>query len=375
MITNEDAHIATVATTAARGRVCATVGLLGAEGLGRVTPFRLDPLRMKNKRMFMSNNSEMLYGEGVFDLTRLRTFRAVVAEGSVNGAAANLGYTPSAVSQQIHALQRETGLDLFERHGRGIVPTAIGRRFADEAEPLLVQATRLRELAADLRVGRTGSLTVTHISSVGAAWIPSVAATLSREFPEVRLDLRLWELTQGAGEETDVEIYVERGGSDPAPPKNRESHDIEELLTEPYVVVLPADHRLAGREEIALAELFSENWVDNDVAGGLCRQIVLDACATRGFTPSFALQTQSDGAAVAFVEAGAGITVLSELGFLTSRAETQKVAVATLIDPTPTRTVMVRTKKHLANNPAVRRLLELLRDSAAGQRPLKTPVS
>src|SRR5262249_9951777 len=76
--------------------------------------------------------SASLCGPAMLDAHRLRVFRAVVAAGSINGAAASLGYTPSAVSQHVAALQRETGLALVERNGRGIVPTPAGRHFADE---------------------------------------------------------------------------------------------------------------------------------------------------------------------------------------------------------------------------------------------------
>lgn len=303
----------------------------------------------------------------MLDLTRLRTFRAVLASGSVNGAAVNLGYTPSAVSQQLHALQRETGLELLERRGRGLVPTTIGRRFAAEAEALLEQATRLECLAADLRGGCTGSLVITHIASVGASWIPAVAATLSREFPDLRLDLRLWELTQGAGSDTDVEIAVDLPGT--GSEKLRDGYDTEELLTEPYVVVLPAGHRLAGRTEVPLKELYGEAWVDNDIARGACRRILLDACAAQGFTPTFQLETQDYGAAVAFVEAGAGITVMPRLSYSSVRADPGKVAVATLVEPTPERTIVVRTRRTGAGSPAMARLLELLRAKVAEQRP------
>lgn len=307
----------------------------------------------------------MLYYEAMFDLTRLRTFRAVVAEGSVNGAAANLGYTPSAVSQQIQTLQRETGLELFERDGRGIVPTVIGERFAKEAEPLLAQAVRLAELAGDLRVGRTGSLRVGHISSVASAWMPSVASVLAREFSDLRLDLRMSEYASSRAEEFDVEVYVEPVGQGAELARDVRAFEYEELLVEPYVAVLPAGHQFARREAISLTDLFSEVWIDNDLTeGGPCRQILLDACAARGFTPSFALQAQSDVAAVSFVEAGAGISIMPRLSYLTSRADPAKVAVVALAPPTPTRRVVARIKKSLAHNPAVRRLIELLHEKA-----------
>src|SRR5690625_1748846 len=212
---------------------------------------------------------------GMFDLNRLRTFRAILAQGSVNGAATNLGYTPSAVSQQIHGLQRETGLELFERNGRGIVATPVGRQFAREAEQLLEQAAKLEAMAADLRDGRTGALTLMHFSSVGVALVPPVVAKFSREFPDLRLDLRLWEVAQSQDADPDVEICVDVASTGPPDAGSRDGYDVEKLLTEPYIAVVPADHRLAERTAVPLSELIGEKWVDNDVAEGPCRRILL----------------------------------------------------------------------------------------------------
>ena len=75
----------------------------------------------------------------MLDLHRLRVFRAVVTTGSVSGAAATLGYTPSAVSQHLAALQRETGVALVERSGRGIVPTAAGVVLAGQLGSVFAQ--------------------------------------------------------------------------------------------------------------------------------------------------------------------------------------------------------------------------------------------
>lgn len=294
----------------------------------------------------------MLYNGAMLDTNRLRVFRAVIAEGSVARAATNLGYTPSAVSQQVSTLQRETGLSLIERSGRGIVPTATGRLLAAEAEAVLERLARLESLTADLRAGRVGSLTVSHFASAGSTWIPPIVAALSREFPGLRLDLRLTELHQGAAEEPDVEIYVEGANS-----TSLSGYDVRPLLSEPYLAVLPEGHRLADRGRIPLVELAEESWVDNDVARGSCRQILLDACAAAGFSPGFQIETQDYPTAVAFVAAGAGITVLPRLGLGTPPAG---VRVVELADPTPMRSIFVRSRQSLRNNPAVRRLLTLL---------------
>ncbi|QGN34223.1 LysR family transcriptional regulator [Microlunatus sp. Gsoil 973] len=297
----------------------------------------------------------------MLDINRLRVFRAVVAEGSVVRAAGNLGYTPSAVSQHLSALQRETGLTLVERRGRGIVPTGVGRLLAAESEAVLERLARLEALTGDLRAGRVGSLLVSHFASAGSTWIPPIVAALTREFPTLRLDLRLTELLPETGDRPDVEIFVEGAASSPL-----DGYDIEPLLTEPYVAVVPADHPLAGAGAVALAGLRDEPWVDNDVARGACRRNLLRACAAAGFAPGFHIETQDYPTAIAFVAAGAGITVVPRLGLV---SPPPGIAVLDLVDPTPTRSIMVRSRESLRENPAVRRLLGLLRERAAGEPP------
>ncbi|HWL01877.1 MAG TPA: LysR family transcriptional regulator, partial [Microbacteriaceae bacterium] len=125
----------------------------------------------------------------MLDVHRLRVFRSVVASGSVQAAAANLGYTPSAVSQHLTALQRETGLALLERAGRGLRPTAAGQELAAQADTVLARLGETESLIADLREGRTGSISIGYFASVGAAWLPRVVRRLTTEFPGVRLDL------------------------------------------------------------------------------------------------------------------------------------------------------------------------------------------
>ncbi|GAB3186673.1 LysR family transcriptional regulator [Nesterenkonia suensis] len=300
----------------------------------------------------------------MIDLTRLRTFRAVLATGSVHAAAGALGYTPSAVSQQLQALQRDTGLELFVRSGRGLVPTGIGRRFAEEADRLLGQAARLEALARDLREGRTGSLVISHIASVGVTWMPAVVAAVSSEFRDLRLDLRLWEAAQGRDDDVDVEICVAHRDL-----PGRPGFDVEPLLSEPYVAVVPAAHPLAGRQDVSLEELRGERWVDNDLTRGTCRQILLEACAAAGFTPGFQYETQDYGSAVALVAAGVGVSVMPRLSFSSVRADPSQVAAVEVTQPVLGRTIVVRSRGSLGASPAVSRVCHLLRELAGAVGP------
>ena len=290
----------------------------------------------------------------MLDAHRLRVFNAVVATGSINQAALNLGYTPSAISQQITALQRETGLRLIERSGRGIEPTGTGRLLAKEAAIALERLASLDSVIADLRAGRVGRLSISYFASAGAAWIPPLVAALTREFPNLRIDLRLLEL---AGEllDPDVEIFVEGAESSPV-----RGYDVQCLIDDPYLVVLRDDHSLAGRESLRLRELADEPWIDNDFSRGACRQVVIDACASVGFSPGFHVETHDYPTAISFVAAGVGITVVPELGL--GAALAPGLVAVPVVEPTPVRRISVRVRESLRENPAARRIVELLKE-------------
>ena len=143
----------------------------------------------------------------MLDLHRLRVLRSVVTSGSVAGAASNLGYTSSAVSQHLAALQRETGLVLLERSGRGVRPTAAGLALAQEADALLARLGEAETRVADLRSSRSSALTIAYFASVGAVWLPEVVAGLLEAVPHVRLSLRLVnEPPDDPGERADVQL-------------------------------------------------------------------------------------------------------------------------------------------------------------------------
>jgi DNA-binding transcriptional LysR family regulator len=304
------------------------------------------------------------------DVARLRLLRAVVETGSIRATAAALGYTPSAVSQQLAALQRETGLPLLTRVGRGIEPTVAGRTLAAEAEPLFEALSRVDRVVGDLRAGRIGSLSIGYFASAGAAWLPAVVAGLRAEFPDLRLDLWMTEYEAAEGSDPDIDIFVE--GTDDA---RSVDYQTRRLAADPYVAVVRTDHPLAGRSEVPLAELAGEPWVDNDVSDGACRRVLLGACAEAGFSPEFAVETHDYRTAITFVATGIGITIVPRLGVMELPPELTAVPV---VSPTPVRHLSVAVKASIAGHPAVRRAVELLesgvRSDAAADRDRKLAV-
>ncbi|MGV9825972.1 MULTISPECIES: LysR family transcriptional regulator [unclassified Gordonia (in: high G+C Gram-positive bacteria)] len=302
----------------------------------------------------------------MIDPHRLRVFRAVVAEGSVSGAALALGYTSSAVSQHIAALQRETGLTLVERDGRGITPTDAGTALASASSALFDQLTRLDGVVSDLRDGRAGTLRITYFASAGAAWMPSVVACIRREFPDLRMDLRLVELAAAGLAPPDIEIYVDGAAS-----TSMRSYDCEPLLTEDYRVVVAPDSQFAGCDEVLLRDLADEVWIDNDVARGPCREALLRACTAAGFTPRFGVETHDYLTAVNFVAAGVGLTVVPALALLDVPADVRVVSIA---EPTPRRSISIRRRHSVREHRAADRVVELIREQAARTHPSAVAV-
>ena len=288
----------------------------------------------------------------MLDVHRLRVFRSVVASGSIQAAANNLGYTPSAVSQHVTALQRETGLALIARVGRGIEPTAAGRALALEIDGVLSRLGEVESVVGDLRAGRTGSLSIAYFASVGSAWMPAVVATMMTEFPAVRLDLSLREdVPTDPAERPDVQIAVQQGAI------HRPGLVAQHLLDDPYVAVLPAGHPLADREVIDLVDLAGDRWVDNDFARGWCRRNLLEACHAAGFSPPFHVEAHDYPTAMAFVAAGIGVTVLPTLG---ARQLPAGVVAVPVVSPTPVRSIHALVREGVADTPAVRTVLRVL---------------
>ncbi|MFM6849732.1 MAG: LysR family transcriptional regulator [Terrabacter sp.] len=289
----------------------------------------------------------------MLDTHRIRVFRSVMASGSIQAAADNLGYTSSAISQQISALQKETGLTLFEREGRGLSPTAAARSLVANTNDLMGELSRLDRVVEDLREGRSGSLTIGYFASAGAEWMPTLARRLTTEMPDLTLELVLTEIPEYAGATLDLDVVVDTpGAQDPAGSRR------VPLAVDPYVVILPVDHPLAGEDGVNLAQLSGDTWIRNDLPHTTCSRIFAAACESAGFLPRFAVQAQDHITAIAFVKAGVGITAVPQLA---ARIIPPEVRVLPLTAPTPVRHIAAVVRDP-AGNSAARRAVELLQE-------------
>jgi DNA-binding transcriptional LysR family regulator len=298
----------------------------------------------------------------VLDVRRMQLLRAVVTSGSVTAAARNLGYTPSAVSQQMAALEKEAGIELLERTGRGVRPTDAGLLLTEYAAAIGKQVAEAETALADLRAGRTGRVTLRYFATAGATLVAPALAALRREHPGVRVDLSL------TGPE-DPLPEVREGRADLAlvvrPPDGPAAEGIRfvHLVDDHYRAVLPKGHRLAAKRVLDLADLADEAWVGSEWPGP-CLDVILGACASAGFTPDFVVDSEDYATAQGFVAAGLGVSLVPELG-LGNRHPL--VVVRKVRHPAPVRAIHAAVRSSSPAHPALQGLLTALR--AAAPRP------
>ncbi|MGW0192559.1 LysR family transcriptional regulator [Nonomuraea sp. NPDC003201] len=291
----------------------------------------------------------------MIDARRLRTLRAVADHGTVTAAAAALHLTPSAVSQQLVALEHEVGHRLFTRDGRGVHLTAVGKIMLGHANEVLSQLERAKAEVAAYATGEAGEVTVAcFATAIGAVLSPAIAA-LRATSPGLHVrvldaegDHSLAMLLDG---EADLAVTVEyRGAPDAA---DRRLSRLP-LYAEPFDLVLPHDHPLAS--EATLTSLASETWI-GPYPGNPVHDVITFACQQAGFTPNLAHCSDDFRAVVALVGAGAGVALVPRLAL----RDMALTGVAVRRTPGPERRVFAAVRRGSDAHPLLRPLLSALR--------------
>lgn len=267
---------------------------------------------------------------------QLQTLRTVLATGSYAAAAAELQYTPSAVSQQMSALERTTGLLLFERSAHSIRATPHAQLLAERAAEVLALLDDLdREVAAIAR-GETGQLRIGSFPTASARLLPAALAALRADRPGVEVEVDEGELADLLPRLLSGELDLALAYRYDTVPAGWPARLVEtELLREPLSLLLPAGHRLAGTGPLRLAALAGERWVAPlaDSPGALN----LDRLAARaGFVPRVSFRSNDYSVVRGLVAAGLGVALVPGLGI----NETAGVLVTPLQGRPPRRAVL-----------------------------------
>lgn len=243
----------------------------------------------------------------------LQTLQAVVATGSFASAARELGYTASAVSQQMEALERATGLTLFERGPRGVQITAPARLLADRARRVLVDLAELDADAKSIAAGRAGRVKVGCFPTAGARILPAALSDLRRTHPSVEVSLRIAEPSETIAMVESGELDVVFGYEYAAISRTwSDGLGREVLLTEDLVLLGPRGAAVGGIDAIG-PELAETDWITSG-AGTAGEATTYRICAELGFVPTVALRTEYYDLVTEFVAAGLGVAIVPALG-------------------------------------------------------------
>jgi DNA-binding transcriptional LysR family regulator len=244
------------------------------------------------------------------DLRQLKYFVVLAEELHFRRAAVRLHITQAPLSLAIQGLERELGAQLFNRTRRRVELTASGKAFLVDAAAILKRVEQSRETIRDMAEGITGHLRVgiTPASSM-LPFFPKLIAGFRRERPHVRIVIRevhsedqLPSLQAG-----EMDIGIIRN-----PPRRPPRElSVVKLLSDPLLLAMHRNHRLAAQATVGIAELRDETFINYPKASGTgIYQQVIRLCALKGFTPKVFQEVQEALTLLGLVAAGFGVALV-----------------------------------------------------------------
>jgi DNA-binding transcriptional LysR family regulator len=304
----------------------------------------------------------------MLDLRRLRLLRELNERGTIAAVADALQFTPSAVSQQLALLEREAGVTLLERAGRGVRLTDPALVLVEHAEALLARAAVAEADLAAAAGTVTGRARIASFQSAALRIALPAIEALGREAPRLRCELIEAEPEEAlpalALGDLDLAIGDEWQHQPWRMPPGLER---EELLTDLVKVILPADHALARRHRVRvpLAELADDVWTAGHPGIGW-DEITRRVCREHGdFEPDIRHRANDATVGLALVAQGLAVALLPELPLPDGY---RGIAVRDIAGTPVPRSIFAVTRTADARRPSTQAVLAALRLSAGGLR-------
>jgi DNA-binding transcriptional LysR family regulator len=301
----------------------------------------------------------------VLDLRRLRLLHELRERGTIAAVADALRFTPSAVSQQLAVLEREAGVPLLERAGRGVRLTDAALVLVRHAEDLLERADRAEAALAAASGAVAGRARVASFQSAALRVATPALAALAQSAPDLRCELVEAEPEEAlpalALGDLDLVLADEWEHQPHRRPAGVERHD---LHRDPLRLVLPATHPLARRHRttIALGDLADATWTTGHPGMGW-EEVTRRTCRDLGgFDPVVGHRTNDAVVSLGLVAHGLAVTLLPDF---VAPVEHPGVAVRATAEGTVHRTIYAATRAADARRPSVQALLRTVRDAAA----------
>jgi len=301
----------------------------------------------------------------MLELRRLRLLRELSERGTIAAVADALQFTPSAVSQQLAMLERETGVRLLERAGRGVRLTDAALVLVDHAEALLERAALAEAELAAAAGTVAGRGRVAGFQSVALRLALPAMAALARDAPRLRCELVEVEPEQALPALALGDVDLVLGDEwQHQPWRLPAGVRRQQLLTDPVNLILPAQHRAARRhrDAVPLAELAGEAWATGH--GGMgWEEVTQRTCREHGgFDPEIRHRTNDATVSLALVARELAVTMLPALAL---PARHPGVAVRGITEASVSRTIFAATRATDAARPSTRALLAAIADAAA----------
>jgi len=269
-----------------------------------------------------SGDRRPAYCGDMFDPRHLRLLQEIARTGSLSAAACELGFSQPAVSYQLRSLEREVGTVLVVRNGRTSRLTPAGEALAAHADSILSSIQTAEQNLADIVGSQAGLVRIAAFPSACATLVPTAMAQMRQLRPAVEVQLHQAEppeaLAMVRRGEADLAVSYRYDG--PAPgrrPAVRETplHRTS-LLEDPVRLILAADHPLAGRTDVNLADLAGSTWI---ISSRRFEGILHRATAAFGFTPTVSMVADDYVAMQALVAHRLGVAVLPRLALVAHR--------------------------------------------------------
>jgi DNA-binding transcriptional LysR family regulator len=295
------------------------------------------------------------------DIRRLELLRELADRGSITAVARATRRTASAVSQQLKILEREAGIPLTERSGRGIVLTSAGRALARTATDVATAIERAEALWADFRSQPRGEVTLTIFPTGGQMLLPGLLDTIDG-MPGLVLHCNDLDshVTDVADLTADFDIVV---ADSPTllPSWTSRGLTVVPLMREPLDVALPEGHRLGALAQVTPADLADETWIGTPA--GLPFDRILRGIELANGTPANVVQRFADNGVVeSLVASGRGIAILPRY---TTRDRENGLITRPLSGVRASRLISALVRPDRAERPSVRVVIEALRDEAS----------
>ncbi|MGI9659591.1 MAG: LysR family transcriptional regulator [Gaiellaceae bacterium] len=267
------------------------------------------------------------------ELRHLVALAAIASEGSFGKAARSLGYTQSAVSQQIASLERIVGSQLLDRPGgpRPVTLTESGELLLKHADAIRARLQAARADFDALATGRTGTLRVGTYQSVGSAIVPAVLGRLRADWPDITVELR-----EATGDQELVDA-VERGELDlsfTVVPLLEGPLESRTVLVDPRVLIVAPDSPFAKLEAApSYDELRDEPMIS--FKDTCCRDVLLttEEMAAAGFQQRIVFRTEDNGTLQGLVAAGMGSAIVPRLVVDAARDDVVVIPFGDVLSP------------------------------------------